>query len=297
MTSKLLDEYPLLILPSLAVKVGLNESIVLQQVNYWLNTGGEIRDGVIWVYRTYDGWQQEFPFWSVETIRRIIRGLEEAGLLLSTMEYNRMKADRTKWYRIDRERLDALFIPPSKSPDHVVKLTSPSGQNDLLSSGQVDLSNNKRLRLEERESKSALRENHPTEIYTFTDFYSDYPNKKSPAAAERAWQKLKPDTELQAAIRDGLVSAKASAEWTRNDGRYIPYPASWLNAHGWKSEYTPRGNNDEENQRSRSAVDRVDAATAADLDDPGTGGPDGSPPGDGMVLAGDDADVRGSLDT
>ena len=37
-SSKLLiDEPPLQVLPSLALKIGLNEAIILQQVHYWLN--------------------------------------------------------------------------------------------------------------------------------------------------------------------------------------------------------------------------------------------------------------------
>jgi hypothetical protein len=32
--SKLIDEYPLVVLPSLAVDYGLNEAIVIQQIHY-----------------------------------------------------------------------------------------------------------------------------------------------------------------------------------------------------------------------------------------------------------------------
>ena len=35
MKNLLLDSYPLLIAPELAVAVGLNEAIVLQQIHYW----------------------------------------------------------------------------------------------------------------------------------------------------------------------------------------------------------------------------------------------------------------------
>ena len=34
--SLLISEPPLQVLPSLAVKIGLNEAIVLQQIHYWL---------------------------------------------------------------------------------------------------------------------------------------------------------------------------------------------------------------------------------------------------------------------
>jgi len=30
--------------------------------------------------------------------------------------------------------------------------------------------------------------------------------------------------------------AKKSPEWTKDNGKYIPYPATWLNAKGWEDE-------------------------------------------------------------
>ena len=43
-TSKLLvDEPPLIVLPSLAVAIGLAEAILLQQIHYWLRQGGHVR--------------------------------------------------------------------------------------------------------------------------------------------------------------------------------------------------------------------------------------------------------------
>ena len=91
MSRLLLDEKPLIILPKLAVLIGLNEAIVLQQIHYWLR---EKRDdperyaasfalGEWWVYNTLDAWQKQFPFWSVMTIRRTLESLEAKGLVIS----------------------------------------------------------------------------------------------------------------------------------------------------------------------------------------------------------------------
>jgi hypothetical protein len=91
----LLDDKPLIVLPSLAGKVGLNESIVLQQLHYWLLDSKNIRDGFKWVYNTYEDWQKQFPFWSVRTLKRIITGLETDGLII-TGNYNKLKIDRIK---------------------------------------------------------------------------------------------------------------------------------------------------------------------------------------------------------
>jgi len=122
----LIDEEPLLVLPRLAVAIGLNEAIVLQQVRYWLGDKRrpKVRDGRRWVYNTYPQWQAQFPFWSLATIRKTFRELEERGLLLASQRYNRAPTDRTKWYTIDFARLvaldAALGAAPENSPrDHI----------------------------------------------------------------------------------------------------------------------------------------------------------------------------------
>lgn len=111
MANLLLDEHPLLILPSLACRVGLEEAIILQQIHYWLVRSTNEINGKKWVYKTYDEWHIEFPFWSVPTIRRKITGLEKSGIIL-VGNYNQYKLDQTKWYTIDYDKLNKTTPPP-----------------------------------------------------------------------------------------------------------------------------------------------------------------------------------------
>lgn len=101
----LIDEYPLLVLPSLAVQIGLNEAIALQQIHYWLGNpkGGVEIDGERWVYNTYEEWQLDnFPFWSVRTVQRVFNSLEEMGLVISMQQ---AAYDRKKYYRVHYDKL------------------------------------------------------------------------------------------------------------------------------------------------------------------------------------------------
>lgn len=104
MSKLLMDEQPLMILPKLAMKIGLYESVIVQQVHYWLLQKKNARDGYYWTYNTYGGWAEQFPFWSESTVRRAINGLEDKGILISG-NYNKLKIDKTKWYRINYEIL------------------------------------------------------------------------------------------------------------------------------------------------------------------------------------------------
>lgn len=123
MSKLLLDEYPILIYPSLACVVGLNESIVLQQIHYWLEinrkAGKNVRDGMVWVYSAIEDWQKQFPFWSESTVKRVFASLEKSGIIVSGC-YNRLRMDRTKWYSIDYAKLDEKCR------------ASPLGQNDPM---------------------------------------------------------------------------------------------------------------------------------------------------------------------
>ena len=112
----LLDEPPLVVLPSLAVRLGLAEAIVLQQVHYWLQNAREMKresnhfQGRWWMYNTYEEWQRSFPFWSERTIQRTILSLEEKELLLSIQPLKH-RLDRRKWYSIDYEVYKKLIEP------------------------------------------------------------------------------------------------------------------------------------------------------------------------------------------
>lgn len=91
----------------LAVKVGMNEAILLHQIHYWLRISEHEYNGRKWVFNTYADWQKQFPYWSLNTVKRIVMRLEKMGLLLSD-NFNKVKMDRTKWYSLDYEKLREL---------------------------------------------------------------------------------------------------------------------------------------------------------------------------------------------
>lgn len=70
----------------------------------------------------------------------------------------------------------------------------------------------------------------------FTAFWEAYPRKKSKGDAEKAWLKIRPDEQLASAILAAVERAKTSADWKREGGQFIPYPATWLNAKGWEDQ-------------------------------------------------------------
>jgi hypothetical protein len=104
----LVDEPPLLVLPTLAQRLGLQGAIVTQQLHYWVQQPtAHAREGRRWVYNSYQGWQRQFPFWSVATVKRIFLALERRGVVLSA-QFRKGAWDRRKWYTLDYVRLAEL---------------------------------------------------------------------------------------------------------------------------------------------------------------------------------------------
>lgn len=71
----------------------------------------------------------------------------------------------------------------------------------------------------------------------FNEFWTAYPKKVGKKAAWAAWKKVKPDAELFDKIMTSISKAKATEQWQRENGRFIPNPTTWLNQGRWDDEY------------------------------------------------------------
>ena len=70
----------------------------------------------------------------------------------------------------------------------------------------------------------------------FLSFWAAYPRRKNKGTALKVFLRAKQRADL-VDILAGVERAKHSADWRKEDGRYIPYPATWLNANGWEDEF------------------------------------------------------------
>jgi hypothetical protein len=69
----------------------------------------------------------------------------------------------------------------------------------------------------------------------FDVFWREYPKKVGKGAAKKAFEKA-----IEKASIETLVTAvrrqKCGAQWTEDNGRYIPMPSTWLNQERWEDE-------------------------------------------------------------
>ena len=76
---------------------------------------------------------------------------------------------------------------------------------------------------------------------SFEQFWKAYPKKRAKGDAQKAWSKLKPNADLTDSILKAIEIQKISEDWTKENGKFIPYPASWLNGKRWEDENVSTG--------------------------------------------------------
>lgn len=190
--SLLINEPPLMVLPSLAAELGTaDEAIVLQQLHYWLQHSNNVRDGHKWVYNSMNDWLKQFPW--IKSRKRLTRyfdDLESRGLVV-TGNYNKAAFDKTKWYRIDYDALSVLEKRLGQN-DPTSESNRPNGE------GQNDPTNTNRLPETTSENNNKYSASHSNAQRVsqlekeFEEVWSKYPNKKGKKQAfnhYKAWRK------------------------------------------------------------------------------------------------------------
>lgn len=104
-----------------------------------------------------------------------------------------------------------------------------------------------RFRSKSKDGLSSVTDTLPSVIpvsvseYTseFESFWNIYPRRKAKGQAYRAWQKLNPDSALQAAFSIALDAQAAERAALSKAGAFVPdlkYPGTWLNGKCWLDE-------------------------------------------------------------
>ena len=123
------SERPLVIKPQLAKEIGLNEAIILQQIKYWLAKSKHKIQNEKWVYNSLSSWQEQFPFFSISTIKRTLNNLIKMNLIKKG-RFNKKGYDRTNWYALvtnDEFKMNQSTV--QDEPMQLVKMNPPIPYN------------------------------------------------------------------------------------------------------------------------------------------------------------------------
>nr|DAW11339.1 MAG TPA: hypothetical protein [Caudoviricetes sp.] len=223
MSRWLFDSHPIVVDRELAKVFGLNEAIVLQQLNYWLNgKSAKLINGRKWIYNSYKQWQKDnFPFWSLATVRRAIENCEKKGLII-TGNFNKAGFDKTKWYSIDYEMVDKGM---SKRVAQNEQTDCSKRANGVAQNEQTNTRDYSEITTEITTDNNSRAE--PDGVADKTKTIVDYLNEKTDSHYKATTPKTK--QLVQARIKEGFtvddfktVIDKKTATWL-NDNKMNKY--------------------------------------------------------------------------
>lgn len=223
----------LLVNRRLAALIGLNEAIVLQQIHYWVKKrgGGVEHQGCRWVFNTLERWQEQFPFWSQDTVKRALAALKAKGLV-RVEKLAEVGRDRTNYYTIDYKQI-ALLEASSLHECSGADCTNASVQIAPMDQGKLHSSNgasctdaNKTKTTQETTAKTtSLAAAQPSEAVSaapvdlFEEAWKAYPKRaggNSKGDARKAWAaRLKAGVEPE----DIVAGVHRYAAFCRADGK------------------------------------------------------------------------------
>lgn len=91
-----------------------------------------------------------------------------------------------------------------------------------------------------REGKGADQEGKGTDPGAlrarFDRFWAEYPRRVGKEAAWREFQKRKPDEATTKLMIAAVCQQRATAQWSKDGGQYVPHPRTWLSQGRWMDE-------------------------------------------------------------
>lgn len=155
-------------------------------------------------------------------IAELLSELRDAGLIL--------------WYQADGDWiieivnfLDFQYVDRKKE-------AKPHLPGPGIETGEVVLFNKPPLKIAAAKPKEFDPAPVPKNDLDFDAFWAEYPKKASKLDAQKAWKqvkKLRPPVEE---IVAKVAALKKTNKWTKDNGEFIPNPATFLRAGGWDDE-------------------------------------------------------------
>lgn len=183
-----------------------------------------------------------FPL-NVPTERKVSSWLAElvkGGLVATyTAEDGRQYLKLLSWDKHQNRRATKPKYPLPNVFDNTCTQATTSDNSDTCAQMQTDSSVNVNENVFENVNEKRKRvsaQNGAGASDGFDQFWSVYPRKVGKKDAVKVWNQIKPDNDLVNQIIQGVERWTRSDQWTKDDGRFIPYPATFLRGDRW-NEY------------------------------------------------------------
>lgn len=171
-------------------------------------------------------WPDEAPEWLIwEALKQTV---DRAERKVSTNKKNASKKDV---YESEQER-------PEAKPSETERPEATESERDNHKPKTIN--QNQETINQEREKDGETPPKPPAKKAEddFAMFWAVYPKKQDKQNALKAWKKLNPDAQTQRKIILAIQAQRASPQWQKEAGQYIPMPSTWLNGHRWEDQPT-----------------------------------------------------------
>ena len=170
-----------------------------------------------------------FPFRDRMTNKDIEKGLADlagAGCVVLYKVDGKPYLYFPNWEKHQRVRQKVSKCPSPDDCDEVPHVAASCGE---LPQDAARIQNPE-SRIQNPESRTNARETRGAE---FEKFWAEYPRKEGKQKARAAFEKV--GVPLQTLL-DAITAQKRSAQWSKDNGQFIPHAATWLNGKRWEDQ-------------------------------------------------------------
>lgn len=190
----------------------------------------------------------EITGWSRPTVDKAIAMLVSCGVLVKERRF-KDGVNQSNQYRLPlhlRKSANVQIetsLPTSEATLPTLETSLPLVGNDVSSGTQPRFHEQEPIEQDSEEqegitppSPSKRKRGELTEAQQdrFDRWYAVYPKKRSKLDAVKAWQKIDPDDALVDRMVAKVAEWADSHEWTKDNGQFVPNPATWLNRGQWE---------------------------------------------------------------
>lgn len=174
--------------PRIALDIGTDEAIVLENIAFWINTNRanqidrdnkpSFQDGRWWTYNSVRAFSIQFTWLNEQKIKRILQKLEEMDYV-KTGCYNEIKYDKTKWYALG----DNILLEPYNTISQNRPIEGSLSTNRTITNDQSipDYNTNYNTNTIDTIGQNQTKPNTKVVEDTSSQEVSDLFNKKSPS--------------------------------------------------------------------------------------------------------------------
>lgn len=149
-------------------------------------------------------------------------------------------------FEASTEELTFRLRQPAKDIDAGLAPLIEAGFFTVVQGASTPLADRQQLAVTDksREEADAPRDKTAFNLWQtgFDEFWDAYPKKRAKDDAVKAFSKRKPDRDLLAQMLKAIETQRRSDDWAKDNGQFIPYPATWLNDGRWMDEINAKPN-------------------------------------------------------